>query len=273
VLRFLLFPALYCSIKITQPQSLLTTTSPEGATKLSLFFLANRVGITERYKLYVSYTHRLFGQALPLVTFCLCCTVHPSPPDGLCPPARRHERTRLRNTPALVVYPPQGRFRHFFRSAGTGVNPGPPSSPWVRGALTDRRVSTPKSHAGLLGPTIRGCGLMSLGSQPVAAEAVIMGITYPESLASATGAHIPALAPAKPPADLQILRSPSKYKNKTRMRHGRCPVACVDRRLVPGTVGEYRRIVPTIVFHGDPGQDVAPAKTPDQIISSQSRLT
>jgi poly(hydroxyalkanoate) depolymerase family esterase len=195
------------------------------------------------YKLYVPSGY--CGQALPLVVMLHGCT---QSPDDFAAGTRMNALAEEHT--CLVAYPSQAA------SANASM-----CWNWFIPGHQRRGQGEPSLIAGITGQVMRDYSVESrrvyvAGLSAGAAAAVIMGITYPD-LYAAIGAHSGLACGVA--TDL-----PSAF---TVMRQGE-GAAARQCGSAPGD-GEYRRIVPTIVFHGDQDKTVHP-RNGDQIIA-QSR--
>jgi poly(hydroxyalkanoate) depolymerase family esterase len=214
---------------------------PDGGQFVARTY-SNQAG-SRAYKLYVPSGYG--GQALPLVVMLHGCT---QSPDDFAAGTRMNALAE--ETTCLVAYPAQAasanasKCWNWFSPGDQQRGQGEPSliagiTRQVMGdyAVDQRRVYVAGLSAG-------------------AAAAVIMGITYPD-LYSAIGAHSGLAYGAA--RDL-----PSAF---AAMRQGKA--VAVHRS---GDDGECRRIVPTIVFHGDQDTTVHP-RNGDQIIAQATATT
>src|SRR5216684_3245957 len=212
---------------------------PEGGQFIEATY-SNPAG-TRAYKLYTPSGYH--GQALPLVVMLHGCT---QSPDDFAAGTRMNLIAEEQT--CLVAYPAQpseanaAKCWNWFRPTDQRRGQGEPSliAGITRQVMRDYLVDPQRVYIG--------------GLSAGAAAAAVMGITYPD-LYAAIGAHSGLACGAA-----SDLRSAFAV-----MRQG----AAVRRSgSAPGD-GEYRRIVPMIVFHGDEDTTVHP-RNGDQIIA-QSR--
>src|SRR6266851_1878680 len=214
---------------------------PDGGQFVTGLY-SNRTG-SRTYKLYVPSGY--CGQALPLVVMLHGCTQ--SPDDfaaGTRMNALAEEHTCLAAYPAQAASANASKCWNWFNPDHQQRGQGEPSliAGITRQVMRDYSVDSRRVFVAVL----------SAG----AAAAVIMGITYPD-LYAAIGAHSGLACGAA--SDV-----PSAFAV---MRQGEAEA--VRRSGGASDGGEYRRIVPTIVFHGDQDKTVHP-RNGDQIIA-QSR--
>jgi len=212
---------------------------PDGGQFVTELY-SNRTG-SRTYKLYVPSGY--CGQALPLVVMLHGCT---QSPDDFAAGTRMNALAEEHT--CLVAYPAQAA------SANTSK-----CWNWFNPGHQQRGQGEPSLIAGITRQVMRDYSVDSrrvyvAGLSAGAAAAVIMGITYPD-LYAAIGAHSGLAGGAA-----SDLRSAFAV-----MRQG---AAMRRSGSAPGD-GEYRWIVPTIVFHGDEDTTVHP-RNGDQIIA-QSR--
>jgi poly(hydroxyalkanoate) depolymerase family esterase len=200
---------------------------------------SNRAG-SRTYKLYVPSGY--CGQAVPLVVMLHGCT---QSPDDFASGTRMNALAEEHI--CLVAYPAQAASANASKCWN-----------WFNSGHQQRGQGEPSLIAGITRQVMRDYSVDSrrvyvAGLSAGAAAAVIMGITYPD-LYAAIGAHSGLACGAA--SDL-----PSAFAV---MQQGEGAAA---RRSgsAPGD-GEYRRIVPTIVFHGDQDKTVHP-RNGDQIIA------
>jgi poly(hydroxyalkanoate) depolymerase family esterase len=214
---------------------------PDGGQFVTGLY-SNRAG-SRTYKLYVPSGY--CGQALPLVVMLHGCTQ--SPDDfaaGMRMNALAEEHT------CLVAYPAQAASANASKCWN-----------WFNPGHQQRGQGEPSLIAGITRQVMRDYSVdprrvYVAGLSAGAAAAVIMGITYPD-LYAAIGAHSGLACGAA-----SDLRSAFAV-----MRQG-AGAALHRPGSAPGD-GEYRRVVPMIVFHGDEDTTVHP-RNGDQIIE-QSR--
>ena len=203
---------------------------------------SNRAG-SRAYKLYVPSGY--LGQALPLVVMLHGCT---QSPDDFAAGTRMNALAEEHT--CLVAYPAQAASANASKCWN-----------WFNSGHQQRGQGEPSLIAGITWQVMRHYSVDSrrvyiAGLSAGAAAAVIMGITYPD-LYAAIGAHSGLACGAA--SDL-----PSAFAV---MRQG--AGAAAGRSGCASGDGENRRIVPTIVFHGDQDKTVHP-RNGDQIIA-QSR--
>ena len=212
---------------------------PDGGQFVTGLY-SNRTG-SRTYKLYVPSGY--CGQALPLVVMLHGCT---QSPDDFAAGTRMNALAEEHT--CLVAYPAQAASANASKCWN-----------WFNPGHQQRGQGEPSLIAGITRQVIRDYSVDSrrvyvAGLSAGAAAAVIMGITYPD-LYAAIGAHSGLAGGAA-----SDLRSAFAV-----MRQG---AAMRRSGSAPGD-GEYRWIVPTIVFHGDEDTTVHP-RNGDQIIA-QSR--
>ena len=216
---------------------------PEGAQFIAGSF-SDQAG-TRAYKLYVPSGYH--GQALPLVVMLHGCT---QSPDDFAAGTRMNALAEERS--CFVVYPAQSTSANFSKCWN-----------WFNPRDQQRDQGEPALIAGITRQVMRDYSVdprrvYVAGLSAGAAAAAIMGMGYPD-LYAAIGVHSGLACGAA--SDL-----PSAF---AAMRQGKAAPA---RR--GGTVLDDepdRRIVPTIVFHGDQDTTVNPCNG-DQVIA-QSRVT
>jgi poly(hydroxyalkanoate) depolymerase family esterase len=212
---------------------------PDGG-QFATGLYSNRAG-SRTYKLYVPSGY--CGQALPLVVMLHGCT---QSPDDFAAGTRMNALAEEHT--CLVAYPAQAASANASKCWN-----------WFNPGHQQRGQGEPSLIAGITRQVMRDYSVdprrvYVAGLSAGAAAAVIMGITYPD-LYAAIGAHSGLACGAA-----SDLRSAFAV-----MRQG----AAVRRSgSAPGD-GEYRRIVPMIVFQGDEDTTVHP-RNGDQIIA-QSR--
>jgi poly(hydroxyalkanoate) depolymerase family esterase len=206
---------------------------------------SNQAG-SRAYKLYVPSGYR--GQALPLVVMLHGCT---QSPDDFAAGTRMNALAE--EITCLVAYPAQA----------TSANASKCWN-WFSPGDQQRGQGEPSLIAGITRQIMRDYTVDQrrvyvAGLSAGAAAAVIMGITYPD-LYGAIGAHSGLACGAA--RDL-----PSAF---VAMREGEA--VAVHRSGSASGNGGYRRIVPTIVFHGDQDTTVHP-RNGDQIIAQATATT
>jgi len=212
---------------------------PDGGQFVTGLY-SNRTG-SRTYKLYVPSGY--CGQALPLVVMLHGCT---QSPDDFAAGTRMNALAEEHT--CLVAYPAQAASANASKCWN-----------WFNPGHQQRGQGEPSLIAGITRQVMRDYSVdprrvYVAGLSAGAAAAVIMGITYPD-LYAAIGAHSGLAGGAA-----SDLRSAFAV-----MRQG---AAMRRSGSAPGD-GEYRWIVPTIVFHGDEDTTVHP-RNGDQIIA-QSR--
>jgi len=211
---------------------------PDGGQFVTGLY-SNRAG-SRTYKLYVPSGY--CGQALPLVVMLHGCT---QSPDDFAAGTRMNALAEEHT--CLVAYPAQAASANASKCWN-----------WFNPGHQQRGQGEPSLIAGITCQVMRDYSVdprrvYVTGLSAGAAAAVIMGITYPD-LYAAIGAHSGLACGAA--SDV-----PSAFAV---MRQGE--VAAARRSgSAPGD-GEYRRIVPTIVFHGDQDKTVH-LRNGDQIIA------
>ena len=209
---------------------------PDGGQFVTGLY-SDRAG-SRTYRLYVPSGY--CGQALPLVVMLHGCT---QSPDDFAAGTRMNALAEEHT--CLVAYPAQAASANASKCWN-----------WFNPGHQQRGQGEPSLLAGITRQIMRDYSVDSrrvfvAGLSAGAAAAVIMGITYPD-LYAAIGAHSGLACGAA-----SDLRSAFAV-----MRQG----AAVRRSgSAPGD-GEYRRIVPMIVFHGDEDTTVHP-RNGDQIIA------
>src|SRR3984893_17935162 len=218
---------------------------PDGGQFVTRWYSNGTGSLT--YKLYVPSGY--CGQALPLVVMLHGCT---QSPDDFAAGTRMNALAEERT--CLVAYPAQAASA----DASTCWR-------WFNPGHQQRGQGEPSLIAGITRQVMRDYSVDSrrvyvAGLSAGAAAAVIMGITYPD-LYAAIGAHSGLACGAA-----SDVRSAFAV-----MRQGE--VAAPRRSgSTPGN-GEYRRIVPTIVFHGDQDKTVHPRNSDQIIAQARANMT
>jgi poly(hydroxyalkanoate) depolymerase family esterase len=218
-------------------QTLSPDVVPDGGQFLSASY-GNQAG-SRAYKLYIPSGYH--GQAVPLVVMLHGCT---QSPDDFAAGTRMNVLAEEHT--CLVAYPAQAASANASKCWN-----------WFRPSDQQRGQGEPSLIAGITRQIMRGHSVDAervyvAGLSAGAAAAAIMGMTYPD-LYTAIGVHSGLACGAA--GDL-----PSAF---AAMRQGE---AVIVRRSV-----EHRRMVPTIVFHGDEDSTVHP-RNGDWVIE-QSRAT
>jgi poly(hydroxyalkanoate) depolymerase family esterase len=208
---------------------------PDGGRFLAACY-GNQAG-SRTYKLYVPSGYR--GQAVPLIVMLHGCT---QSPDDFAAGTRMNARAEEKT--CLVAYPAQAASANASRCWN-----------WFRPSDQQRDQGEPSLIAGITRQIMRDYAvdperIYVAGLSAGAAAAAIMGMTYPD-LYAAIGVHSGLAYGAA--GDL-----PSAF---AAMRQGE---AVAVRRS-----GEYRRLVPTIVFHGDQDSTVHP-RNGDHVIAQST---
>ena len=212
---------------------------PDGGTFLAASY-GNQAG-SRAYKLYVPSGYR--GQAVPLIVMLHGCT---QSPDDFAAGTRMNLRAEEKT--CLVAYPAQAASANASKCWN-----------WFRPSDQQRGQGEPSLIAGITRQIMRDYAvdperIYVAGLSAGAAAAAIMGMTYPD-LYAAIGVHSGLAYGAA--GDL-----PSAF---AAMRQGE---AVAVRRS-----GEYRRLVPTIVFHGDQDSTVHPRNGDHVIAQSRASAT
>src|SRR6266446_3619088 len=214
---------------------------PDGGQFVAGLY-SNRAG-SRTYKLYVPSGY--CGQALPLVVMLHGCT---QSPDDFAAGTRMNALAEEHT--CLVAYPAQAASANASKCWN-----------WFNPGHQQRGQGEPSLIAGITRQVKRDYSVDSrrvyiAGLSAGAAAAVIMGITYPD-LYAAIGSH----------SGLACGAASDLHSAFAVMRQGEA--VAVRRSGGASDGGGYRRIVPTIVFHGDQDKTVPP-RNGDQIIE-QSR--
>jgi poly(hydroxyalkanoate) depolymerase family esterase len=204
---------------------------PDGGQFLVASY-SNQAG-SRVYKLYVPSGYR--GQAVPLVVMLHGCT---QSPDDFAAGTRMNARAEEHT--CLIAYPAQASSANASKCWN-----------WFRPSDQQRGQGEPSLIAGITRQVMRDYSVdpervYVAGLSAGAAAAAIMGMTYPD-LYAAIGVHSGLACGAA--GDL-----PSAF---AAMRQGEAVAVRGPR--------EYRRMVPTIVFHGDQDSTVHP-RNGDQVI-------
>jgi poly(hydroxyalkanoate) depolymerase family esterase len=217
---------------------------PDGGQFVTGLY-SNRAG-SRTYKLYVPSGY--CGQALPLVVMLHGCT---QSPDDFAAGTRMNALAEEHT--CLVAYPAQAASANASKCWN-----------WFNSGHQQRGRGEPSLIAGITRQVMRDYSVDArrvyvAGLSAGAAAAVIMGITYPD-LYAAIGAHsgLACGAASDVPSAFAVMR---QGEGAAARRSG----------SAPGD-GEYRRIVPTIVFHGDQDKTVHP-RNGDQIIAQARAKT
>jgi poly(hydroxyalkanoate) depolymerase family esterase len=211
---------------------------PDGGQFVTALY-SNRTG-SRTYKLYVPSGY--CGQALPLVVMLHGCT---QSPDDFAAGTRMNALAEERT--CLVAYPAQAASANASKCWN-----------WFNPGHQQRGQGEPSLIAGITRQVMRDYSVdpqrvYVAGLSAGAAAAVIMGITYPD-LYAAIGAH----------SGLAWGTASDLHSAFAVMRQGEA--VAVLRSDGAAADGEYRRTVPTIVFHGDQDKTVHP-RNGDQIIA------
>src|ERR1700738_66906 len=218
---------------------------PDGGQFVSGLY-SNRAG-SRTYKLYVPSGY--CGQALPLVVMLHGCT---QSPDDFAAGTRMNALAE--EHACLVAYPAQAASANASKCWN-----------WFNPGHQQRGQGEPSLIAGITRQIIRDYSVdprrvYVAGLSAGAAAAVIMGITYPD-LYAAIGAH----------SGLAWGAATALHSAFAVMRHGEAEA--VPRSGGASDGGEYRRIVPTIVFHGDQDKTVHPRNADQIIAQSRANMT
>jgi poly(hydroxyalkanoate) depolymerase family esterase len=218
---------------------------PDGGQFVTGLY-SNRAG-SRTYKLYVPSGY--CGQALPLVVMLHGCT---QSPDDFAAGTRMNALAEEHT--CLVAYPAQAACANASKCWN-----------WFNPNHQQRGQGEPSLIAGITRQVMRDYSVDSrrvfvAGLSAGAAAAVIMGITYPD-LYAAIGAHsgLACGAASDVPSAFAVMRQGEVAASR---RSG----------SAPGD-GEYRRIVPTIVFHGDQDKTVHPRNADQIIAQSRANMT
>src|SRR6266851_9629847 len=214
---------------------------PDGGQFVTGLY-SNRAG-SRTYRLYVPSGY--CGQALPLVVMLHGCT---QSPDDFAAGTRMNALAEEHT--CLVAYPAQAASANASKCWN-----------WFNPGHQQRGQGEPSLIAGITRQVMRDYSVdpqrvYVAGLSAGAAATVIMGITYPD-LYAAIGAH----------SGLACGAASDLHSAFAVMRQGEA--LAVRRSGGASDDGGYRRIVPTIVFHGDRDKTVHP-RNGDQIIE-QSR--
>jgi poly(hydroxyalkanoate) depolymerase family esterase len=218
---------------------------PDGGRFLTGLY-SNRAG-SRTYKLYVPSGYS--GQALPLVVMLHGCT---QSPDDFAAGTRMNALAE-ENT-CLVAYPAQAASANASKCWN-----------WFNPGHQQRGQGEPSLIAGITRQVMWDYSVDSrrvyvAGLSAGAAAAVIMGITYPD-LYAAIGAH----------SGLACGAANDLHSAFAVMRQGEAEA--VPRSGGASDGGEYRRIVPTIVFHGDQDKTVHPRNADQILAQSMANMT
>jgi poly(hydroxyalkanoate) depolymerase family esterase len=210
---------------------------PGGGRFLAASY-GNQAG-SRAYKIYVPSGYQ--GQALPLIVMLHGCT---QSPDDFAAGTRMNLRAEEKT--CLVAYPAQAASANASKCWN-----------WFRPGDQQRGQGEPSLIAGITRQIMRDYSVdpervYVAGLSAGAAAAAIMGMTYPD-LYAAIGVH----------SGLAYGVAGDLASAFAAMRQGE---AVAVRRS-----GEYRQLVPTIVFHGDQDSTVHP-RNGDQVIA-QSRAS
>ncbi len=230
---------------VTQPQAPAPDLVPDGGQFVKGLY-SNQAG-SRAYKLYIPSGYH--GQALPLVVMLHGCT---QSPDDFAAGTRMNVLAEEHT--CFVVYPAQAASANSSKCWN-----------WFRRNDQQRGKGEPSLIAGITRQIMRDYSVdpqrvYVAGLSAGAAAAAIMGMTYPE-LYAAIGVHSGLTCGAA--SDL-----PSAF---AAMRQGKPVAAGVHSSSTRG-VGEDRRVVPTIVFHGDRDTTVHP-RNGDLVIAQSTTTT
>ena len=217
---------------------------PDGGQFVTGLY-SNRTG-SRTYKLYVPSGY--CGQALPLVVMLHGCT---QSPDDFAAGTRMNALAEEHT--CLVAYPAQAASANASKCWN-----------WFNPGHQQRGQGEPSLIAGITRQVMRDYSVdpqrvYVAGLSAGAAAAVIMGITYPD-LYAAIGAHSGLACGAA-----SDVRSAFAV-----MRQG---AGATVRRSGSPSDGEYRQIVPMIVFHGDEDTTVHPRNGDRIIAQSRANMT
>jgi poly(hydroxyalkanoate) depolymerase family esterase len=218
---------------------------PDGGEFVTGLY-SNRAG-SRTYKLYVPSGY--CGRALPLVVMLHGCTQ--SPDDfaaGTRMNALAEEHTCLVAYPAQAASANASKCWNWFNPGHQQRGQGEPSliAGITRQVMQDYSVDARRVYVA--------------GLSAGAAAAVIMGSTYPD-LYAAIGAH----------SGLARGAANDLHSAFAVMRHGEA--VAVRRSSSASDGGGYRRIIPTIVFHGDQDKTVHPRNADQIIAQSRANMT
>ena len=218
---------------------------PDGGQFVTGLY-SNRAG-SRTYKLYVPSGY--CGQALPLVVMLHGCT---QSPDDFAAGTRMNALAEEHT--CLVAYPAQAASANASKCWN-----------WFNPGHQQRGQGEPSLIAGITRQVMRDYSVDSrrvyvAGLSAGAAAAVIMGITYPD-LYAAIGAH----------SGLAWGAANDLHSAFAVMRQGEAEAVRRSGSAPDG--GEYRRIVPTIVFHGDQDKTVHPRNADQIIAQSRANMT
>jgi poly(hydroxyalkanoate) depolymerase family esterase len=216
---------------------------PDGAQFVARSY-SDQAG-TRAYKLYVPSLYD--GQALPLIVMLHGCT---QSPDDFAAGTRMNDLAEEHT--CFVAYPEQSTSANFSKCWN-----------WFSPRDQQRDLGEPALIAGITRQVMRDFAvdprrIYVAGLSAGAAAAAIMGTAYPD-LYAAVGVHSGLACGAA--SDL-----PSAF---AAMRQGMAVPARSGGNL--SDKGKHRRVVPTIVFHGDQDATVNPCNG-DQVIA-QSKVT
>ena len=217
---------------------------PDGGQFVTGLY-SNRAG-SRTYKLYVPSGY--CGQALPLVVMLHGCT---QSPDDFAAGTRMNALAE--EHACLVAYPAQAASANASKCWN-----------WFNPGHQQRGQGEPSLIAGITRQVMRDYSVDSrrvyvAGLSAGAAASVIMGITYPD-LYAAIGAH----------SGLACGTASDLHSAFAVMRQG---AGATVRRSGSPSDGEYRQIVPMIVFHGDEDTTVHPRNGDRIIAQSRANMT